>query len=113
MENTGSNASSAPSHGHSSSSRSSSSSDSRGSGVRRPMRREGGKFFKGKKKSCRFCGDGTSVDYKNVALLRTFISERAKILPRRATGTCAKHQRQLTTAVRRARILALIPFTND
>ncbi|MEI7904506.1 MAG: 30S ribosomal protein S18 [Candidatus Firestonebacteria bacterium] len=85
-----------------------------GSRERRPMRREGGgKFFKGKKKHCRFCADGTSVDYKNVALLRTFTTERAKIMPRRSTGNCARHQRQLTTAVRRARVLALIPFSND
>lgn len=85
-----------------------------GSRERRPMRsREGGgkHFFKGKRKHCRFCSDGTVVDYKNVALLRTFVTERAKIMPRRSTGTCAKHQRQLTAAIRRARVLALIPFT--
>jgi small subunit ribosomal protein S18 len=64
-----------------------------------------------RKKECRFCGDGSSPDYKNVNLLRNFITERAKIMPRRITGNCAKHQRKLTTAVKRARILALIPFT--
>jgi small subunit ribosomal protein S18 len=93
--------------------RGSSHGPSAGSRERRPMRREGGgkHFFKGKRKHCRFCSDGIAVDYKNVALLRTFITERAKIMPRRSSGTCAKHQRKLTTAIRRARVLALLPFT--
>ena len=54
-----------------------------------------------------------SIDYKDVAKLRKFISERSKILPRRVTGTCAKHQRELTIAIKRARHMALIPFVTD
>lgn len=64
----------------------------------RPMHR------KARKKVCHFCVDRVeTIDYKDVARLRKFISERAKILPRRATGTCAAHQRELTTAIKRAR----------
>ena len=72
-----------------------------------------GKFFKGpRKKQCRFCTEENQViDYKNVAMLRQFLSEKAKIMPRRATGNCAKHQRFLTEAMKRARVLALVPFT--
>ena len=67
-----------------------------------------------KKKVCQFCQDKIEhIDYKDVARLRKFISERAKILPRRATGTCAKHQRELTTAIKRARQVALLPYVND
>ena len=54
-----------------------------------------------------------TIDYKDVAKLRRFISERAKILPRRVTGTCAHHQRELTIAIKRARHLALLPFSSD
>ena len=54
-----------------------------------------------------------SIDYKEVSRLRRYISERGKILPRRVTGTCAKHQRSLTVALKRARQIALIPFTSD
>ena len=54
-----------------------------------------------------------SIDYKDVARLRRYISERAKILPRRVTGTCARHQRELTVAIKRARHLALLPFSSD
>jgi small subunit ribosomal protein S18 len=53
------------------------------------------------------------IDYKDVARLRRFMSERAKILPRRVTGTCARHQRELTTAIKRARQIALLPFVAD
>ena len=53
------------------------------------------------------------IDYKDVARLRRFMSERAKILPRRVTGTCARHQRDLTTAIKRARQIALLPFVAD
>jgi small subunit ribosomal protein S18 len=80
----------------------------------RPERdnRRGGR--KGRKKVCSFCVDKVeSIDYKDVARLRRFISERAKILPRRVTGTCAHHQRELTTAIKRARHLALLPFSSD
>lgn len=65
-----------------------------------------------KKKSCRFCGDKDfQVDYKSPKLLGLFISERGKIIPRRITGNCAKHQRALTMEIKRARILAFLPFT--
>ena len=69
---------------------------------------------KGRKKVCSFCVDKVdSIDYKDIAKLRRFISERAKILPRRVPGTCAHHQRELTTAIKRARHLALLPFSSD
>jgi small subunit ribosomal protein S18 len=67
-----------------------------------------------KKKVCQFCTeDNVVIDYKNTSRLRKFISDRGKIYPRRHTGTCAKHQRQLTTAVKQARMIALLPFTSD
>lgn len=69
---------------------------------------------KARRKVCHFCVDQVeTIDYKDVARLRKFISERAKILPRRATGTCAAHQRALTTAIKRARQMALLPYVND
>ena len=80
----------------------------------RPERdnRRGGR--KGRRKVCAFCVDKVeTIDYKDIARLRRYISERAKILPRRVTGTCAHHQRELTTAIKRARHLALLPFSSD
>ena len=80
----------------------------------RPERdnRRGGR--KGRKKVCGFCVDKVeSIDYKDVARLRRYISERAKILPRRVTGTCARHQRELTVAIKRARHLALLSISSD
>ena len=72
------------------------------------------KIKKSPKKVCSFCADKIeTIDYKDVARLRKFVSERAKILPRRATGTCAKHQRALTTAIKRARQVALLPYVSD
>ena len=69
---------------------------------------------KGRKKVCAFCVDKVeTIDYKDVAKLRRFTSERAKILPRRVTGTCAYHQRELTTAIKRARHIALLPYSAD
>ena len=69
---------------------------------------------KGRKKVCNFCVDRVEhIDYKDVARLRRFISERAKILPRRITGTCARHQRELTVAIKRSRHIALLPFISD
>ena len=66
------------------------------------------------KKVCQFCADKIAeIDYKDTARLRTCISERAKILPRRVTGTCAKHQRQVAVAVKRARQAALLPYVSD
>ena len=65
-------------------------------------------------KVCQFCVDkATFVDYKDVAKLKKFTSERGKILPRRATGACAMHQRQLTEAIKRARQVALMPYVVD
>lgn len=69
---------------------------------------------KGRKKVCNFCVDKVqNIDYKDISRLRRFISERAKILPRRVTGTCARHQRALTVSIKRARHLALLPFSSD
>ncbi len=67
-----------------------------------------------RKKVCTFCVDKVeSIDYKDVAKLRRFITERGKILPRRISGNCAKHQRQVTVAIKRARNIALLPFTAE
>ncbi|MDP4092296.1 MAG: 30S ribosomal protein S18 [Bacillota bacterium] len=74
----------------------------------------GMKMKRMKKKVCSFCVDKvTDIDYKEVAKLRKYVSERGKILPRRISGNCAKHQRQLTTAIKRARHIALLPYTTD
>ena len=69
---------------------------------RRPMRR--------RKKVCVFCGKDNVIDYKDINKLKRYISERGKILPRRITGNCAKHQRALTVAIKRARHLAMMPY---
>lgn len=67
-----------------------------------------------RKKVCNFCVDkATSIDFKDSAKLRRYTSERGKILPRRTTGTCAAHQRQLTVAIKRARMIALLPYVAD
>ena len=66
-----------------------------------------------KRKVCRFCSQKLKVNYKDPSSLRRFITERGKILPRRITGTCAKHQRSLTTEIKRARALALLPFVTN
>ena len=76
-----------------------------------PMKRRGGRR---RKKVCVFCGDKNGViDYKDVAKLKRYVSERGKILPRRITGNCAKHQRALTVAIKRARHVALMPYTME
>lgn len=73
---------------------------------RRPIRR--------RKKVCVFCSDKSNIiDYKDVNKLKRYVSERGKILPRRITGNCAKHQRALTVAIKRARHIALMPYTID
>ena len=78
-------------------------------GERRPRPRG----RKPRRKVCSFCVDKVeSIDYKDVARLRRFVSERAKILPRRVTGTCARHQRALTTEIKRARQMALLFYTS-
>ena len=67
-----------------------------------------------RRKVCQFCVDKAQfIDYKDTAKLKRYLSERSKILPRRATGTCAMHQRQLTTAIKRARQVALMPYLGD
>lgn len=67
-----------------------------------------------RRKVCRFCESKANfIDYKDDRLLRRFISERGKIVPRRVTGNCAKHQRELTVAIKRGRILALLPYTSE
>ncbi|MEW5805906.1 MAG: 30S ribosomal protein S18 [Acidobacteriota bacterium] len=72
------------------------------------------KFLFQRKKFCRFCEEKVSyIDYKDVRMLLAYIPERGKILPRRISGTCALHQRELQTAIKRARALALIPYTAD
>ena len=69
---------------------------------------------KGRKKVCAFCVEKVEkIDYMDAAQLRRYTSDRAKILPRRVTGTCAYHQRELTTAIKRARMIALLPYTAD
>lgn len=74
------------------------------------MRRERGR--RPKKKVCSFCVDKvSSVDYKEANRLRRYITDRGKILPRRITGNCARHQRQLTVAIKRSRNIAILPFT--
>lgn len=76
--------------------------------ARRPYQRR--RFQR--KKFCRFCANkDVIIDYKNVSALRQFITERGKIIPRRISGTCAKHQRTLTREIKKARIMALVPFT--
>lgn len=78
----------------------------------REVRRGGNR--KGRKKVCNFCVDKIDfIDYKDTSKLRRFTSERAKILPRRVTGTCARHQRDLTIAIKRARHVALMPYSAD
>ncbi len=86
----------------------------RGGAKKDGERRGGGGGGMRRRKVCRFCVDKIDyIDYKDVRVLMMAIPERAKIQPRRLSGTCAKHQRKLTTAVKRARQLALIPFTTD
>jgi small subunit ribosomal protein S18 len=67
-----------------------------------------------KRRQCNFCADKIEhIDYKEVPKLRRYITERGKILPRRITGNCAHHQRQLTVAIKRARTIALLPYTSE
>ena len=64
-----------------------------------------------RRKMCRFCGeDAPQIDYKDARMLRGFITERGKIVPRRISGNCAKHQRQIATAIKRARVIGLLPY---
>jgi len=88
----------------------------RGGGGGRGGRGGGGgrKVFYRRRKVCKFCADKIDyIDYKDVKLLQGFVPERAKILPRRISGTCARHQRLLQQAIKRARHIALLPFVTD
>jgi small subunit ribosomal protein S18 len=74
----------------------------------------GGKMRRPKKRVCNFCIDKVEhIDYKDVNKIRRYVSERGKIIPRRISGNCAKHQRQTTVAIKRARNIAFLPFTTD
>ena len=76
----------------------------------RPSRYPQKKFFH-RKKFCRFCSDSNiKIDYKSTAILNNFVTERGKIMPRRITGNCASHQRELALAIKRARMIAVMPF---
>lgn len=75
-----------------------------------PMKK---KLGRRRKKVCVFCGKDNVIDYKDTAKLKKYVSERGKILPRRITGTCAKHQRALTVAIKRARHVALMPYVAE
>jgi small subunit ribosomal protein S18 len=77
--------------------------------------RDGGSSFRrGRRRGCGFCADETqTIDYKDPQALKYFITERGKIVPRRISGACAKHQRELTIAIKRARHIALLPFTTN
>ena len=85
--------------------------------VKRPMRKRrkpGGRKLFTRQKVCRFCADSEmSIDYKDTKVLRIFVTERHKIIPRRISGNCAKHQRSLTVAIKRSRQIALMPFTTQ
>ncbi len=74
----------------------------------------GGGFRRMRRRGCSFCSDETlSIDYKDAQSLRYFVTDRGKIVPRRISGNCAKHQRSVTLAVKRARTIALLPFTSN
>ena len=77
----------------------------------RETRSKGKTYFR--KKVCRFCANKTKIDYKDSDALRRYMTERGKILPRRITGTCAKHQREVAKAIKRARSIGLLPFVAD
>lgn len=86
-----------------------------GPGAGGPERRGGrGRDFRSRRKVCAFCVDHVrEIDYKDVSRLRRYLSDRGKIEPRRKTGTCAKHQRRLSVALKRARHMALLPYTAE
>jgi small subunit ribosomal protein S18 len=73
--------------------------------------KRGGRGGFGRKKVCRFCADkNAKVDFKDQPTLKYFVTERGKIIPRRISGNCARHQRQIATAIKRSRVIALLPF---
>lgn len=73
---------------------------------------ERGRFFQ-RRRVCRFCNDKIAIDYKDVNLIRNFLTERGRIIPRRVSGNCMAHQRELTIAVKRARTIALVAFAEE
>lgn len=73
---------------------------------------ERGRLFQ-RRRFCRFCHDNTPLDYKDVALLRNFLTERGRIVPRRTSGNCMRHQRKMTIAIKRARSIALLSFAEE
>jgi small subunit ribosomal protein S18 len=80
----------------------------------RPRGPRGGRDFRARRKVCAFCVEkARDIDYKDAGRLRRFLSDRGKIEPRRKTGTCAKHQRRLSVALKRARYMALLPYTGE
>ena len=86
--------------------------DDKGGDDRRGKGGGGGRGGTSRRKVCRFCTETTTlIDYKNPQLLRSFITDRGKMVPRRISGSCAKHQRAISTAIRRARMLALLPIS--
>lgn len=90
------------------------SSDSRGRDTRDSRGPDKRRRFQVRKKVCRFCVDKTPfIDYKDVKTIRFFLTERGKILPRRISGNCARHQREVTVAVQRCRNIALVPFSGE
>jgi small subunit ribosomal protein S18 len=90
------------------------SSDSRGRDTRDSRGPDKRRRFTVRKKVCRFCVDKTPfIDYKDVKTIRFFLTERGKILPRRISGNCARHQREVTVAVQRCRNIALVPFSGE
>lgn len=90
------------------------SAPSEGYSSRGPRGPRGGRDFRARRKVCVFCVEkAKTIDYKEAQRLRRFISDRGKIEPRRRTGTCAKHQRRLSVALKRARYMALLPYTGD
>ncbi|MBP1744292.1 MAG: rpsR [Firmicutes bacterium] len=77
-------------------------------------RRNSSKMRRAKRKVCAFCANKSEfIDYKDINTLRKYVTERGKILPRRISGNCAKHQRELTDAIKRSRNIALLPFTTE
>ncbi len=79
-----------------------------------PIDRSGRQQHRGRRKVCAFCADHIKhIDYKDLPRLRKYVTERSKIIPRRVTGTCAYHQRELTVAIKRARTMALMPYVSD
>lgn len=73
---------------------------------------ERGRFFQ-RRRVCRFCQDKTAIDFKDIGLLRNFLTERGRIVPRRISGNCMRHQREVTVAIKRARSIAMLAFAEE